>query len=386
MHQLGIVNTVASSGTSLTVEQIRLIKRFTENITIMYDGDSAGIHAALRGIDMVLREGMNVKVVLIPDGDDPDSYARKHSLEEVEAFIAANEQDFIAFKADLLLGEAGNDPLKRANLINDIADSVAGIPDAVKRSVYVDTVAEKFRIESDILFDRIRRTREKTVDEERAQARREAARRDYGPQPAQEPASTYVPPVNELRVLETQNPILAPSEKELLGFILTDGCTRLVFESDSEFYDPEGAQTVAEFIDAAFAADSIEFANDAYRLTYDAYFTLYDEGKSQEEIIRALLNGEDDTIRFVTSQLSDLKYELSVKKFQAALTTRESWLTNFVPKAILAYHDKRLASEQQSLLRELATAGPDRQREILTTLERINTLKKKINIKLGRLK
>jgi len=386
MHQLGIVNTVASSGTSLTVEQIRLIKRFTENITIMYDGDSAGIHAALRGIDMVLREGMNVKVVLIPDGDDPDSYARKHSLEEVEAFIAANEQDFIAFKADLLLGEAGNDPLKRANLINDIADSVAGIPDAVKRSVYVDTVAEKFRIESDILFDRIRRTREKTVDEERAQARREAARREYGPQPAPEAASTYVPPVNELRVLETQNPILAPSEKELLGFILTDGCTRLVFESDSEFYDPEGAQTVAEFIDAAFAADSIEFANDAYRLTYDAYFTLYDEGKSQEEIIRALLNGEDDTIRFVTSQLSDLKYELSVKKFQAALTTRESWLTNFVPKAILAYHDKRLASEQQSLLRELATAGPDRQLEILTTLERINTLKKKINIKLGRLK
>ena len=388
MHQLGIVNTVASSGTSLTVEQIRLIKRFTENITIMYDGDSAGIHAALRGIDMVLREGMNVKVVLIPDGDDPDSYARKHSLEEVEAFIAANEQDFIAFKADLLLGEAGNDPLKRANLINDIADSVAGIPDAVKRSVYVDAVAEKFRIESDILFDRIRRTREKTVDEERAQARREAARREYGPQPATEQtaAATYTPPVNELRALESQNSILAPSERELLGFILTDGRTPLVFESDSEFFDPDGAQTVAEFIDAAFAADDIAFANDAYRLTYDAYFTLYDEGKSQDEIVRTLLNGEDDQVRFVTSQLSDDKYELSVKKFQAALTTRESWLTNYVPKAILAYHDKRLASEQQSLLRELATAGPDRQREILTTLERINTLKKKINIKLGRLK
>ena len=386
MHQLGIVNTVASSGTSLTVEQIRLIKRFTENITIMYDGDSAGIHAALRGIDMVLREGMNVKVVLIPDGDDPDSYARKHSLEEVEAFIAANEQDFIAFKADLLLGEAGNDPLKRANLINDIADSVAGIPDAVKRSVYVDAVAEKFRIESDILFDRIRRTREKTVDEERASARREAARREYGPQPATEQAATYTPPVNELRALESQNSILAPSERELLGFILTDGRTPLVFESDSEFFDPDGAQTVAEFIDAAFAADDIAFANDAYRLTYDTYFTLYDEGKSQDEIVRTLLNGEDDQVRFVTSQLSDDKYELSVKKFQAALTTRESWLTNYVPKAILAYHDKRLASEQQSLLRELATAGPDRQREILTTLERINTLKKKINIKLGRLK
>ena len=388
MHQLGIENTVASSGTSLTVDQIRLIKRFTENVTIMYDGDPAGIHAALRGIDMVLKEGMNVKVVLIPDGDDPDSYARKHSLEEVEAFIAANEQEFIAFKADLLLGEAGNDPLKRANLINDLADSVAGIPDAVKRSVYVDTVAEKFRIETDILFDRIRRTREKTVDEERAQARREAARREYGERPAtaEQPASTYTPPVNELRALETQNPILAPSERELLGFILTDGCTRLVFESDSEFYDPEGAQTVAEFIDAAFAADSIAFANEAYRRTYEAYFALYDEGKEQEEIVRSLLNGEDDQVRFVVSQLSDMKYELSVKMFQAALTTRESWLTNFVPKAILAYHDKRLTSEQQTLLREIAAAGPDRQREILATLEKTNALKKKINIKLGRLK
>ena len=228
MHQLGITNVVASSGTSLTVEQIRLIKRFTENVTIMYDGDPAGIHAALRGIDLILKEGMNVKVVLIPDGDDPDSYARKHTLEEVEAFIAANEQDFIAFKADLLLGEAGNDPLKRANLINDIADTVAGIPDAVKRSVYTDAISAKFRIDTDILTDRVRRTREKIQGEERTQAQREAVRarrEEEAPRPQE---STYTPPVNELRALETQSPILAPSERELLRFILTDGSTPLV--------------------------------------------------------------------------------------------------------------------------------------------------------------
>ena len=385
MHQLGITNVVASSGTSLTVEQIRLIKRFTENVTIMYDGDAAGIHAALRGIDLILKEGMNVKVVLIPDGDDPDSYARKHTLEEVEAFIARNEQDFIAFKADLLLGEAGNDPLKRANLINDIADTVAGIPDAVKRSVYTDTIAAKFRIDADILTDRIRRTREKIQGEERSQAQREAvrARREEEGRPQE---STYTPPVNELRALETQNPLLAPSERELLGFILTDGSTPLTFESDSEFYDPEGTQTVAEFIDMALSGDGIAFANDAYRRTYDAYFDLYDVGKKQEEIIRDLLNGADDAVRFVASQLSDVKYELTVKNFQAALTTRDSWLTNFVPKAILAYHIKRLQSDQTVLTRELATAGPDRQREIFASLERINELKKKINIKLGRLK
>ena len=385
MHQLGITNVVASSGTALTVEQIRLIKRFTENVTIMYDGDAAGIHAALRGIDLILKEGMNVKVVLIPDGDDPDSYARKHTLEEVEAFIAANEQDFIAFKADLLLGEAGNDPLKRANLINDIADTVAGIPDAVKRSVYTDTIAAKFRIDADILTDRIRRTREKIQGEERTQAQREAARvrREEEAKPQE---SAYVPPVNELRALETQNPLLAPSERELLGFILTDGSTPLVFESDSEFYDPEGTQTVAEFIDMAFSADGVAFANDAYRRTYEAYFDLYDAGKEQDGIIRDLLNGADDAVRFVTSQLSDVKYALTVKNFRASMTTRESWLTNFVPKAILAYHIKRLQSDQAALTRELATAGPERQREIFVTLERINDLKKKINIKLGRLK
>ena len=384
MHQLGITNVVASSGTSLTVEQIRLVKRFTDNVTIMYDGDPAGIHAALRGIDMILKEGMNVKVVLIPDGDDPDSYARKHTLEEVEAFIAANEQDFIAFKADLLLGEAGNDPLKRANLINDIADTVAGIPDAVKRSVYTDAIAAKFRIDADILTDRIRRTREKIQGEERTQAQREAARARREEEDKQQ-ESTYVPPVNELKALETQNPLLAPSERELLGFILTDGSTPLVFESDSEFYS-ERPQTVAEFIDAALAGDGIAFANDAYHRTYEAYFALYDAGKEQDEIVRDLLNGADDAVRFVTSQLSDVKYALTVSHFREALTTRDSWLTNFVPKAILAYHIKRLQSDQTVLTRELATAGTDRQREILSTLERINEFKKTINIKLGRLK
>jgi ribonuclease HIII len=125
---------------------------------------------------------------------------------------------------------------------------------------------------------------------------------------------------------------------------------------------------------------------EAYNRTYEAYFALYDEGKGQDEIVRDLLNGPDDTVRFVVSQLADDKYELTVKNFQAALTTRDSWLTNFVPKAILAYHIKRLEADQAVLTRELATVGADRQREIFSTLERINELKKKINIKLGRLK
>ena len=258
MHQLGILNTVASSGTSLTVEQIRLMKRFTPNVTIMYDGDSAGIHAALRGINMVLKEDMNVKIVLLPDGDDPDSFARKHTLAEVQEFIAENERDFIGFKTDLLLEDAGRDPLKKAMVINDIADTIAGIPDAIKRSVYVGDCAQKFGIESDILFDRIRKTREKDLEERRAEASRAADRpaetdpSSEAPLPEVEKAPAPVSPQEAVRIEE--DPVVAPSEQELLSFILRDGTTPLDFPSDSEFYAGEEPQTVADFIDAALDA------------------------------------------------------------------------------------------------------------------------------------
>jgi len=385
MHQLGITNVVASSGTALTIEQIRLIKRFTDNVTIMYDGDSAGIHAALRGINMVLKEGMNVKVVLIPDGDDPDSYSRKHTLEEVQSFIDTHEQDFINFKSDLLLNEAGDDPLKRANLINDIADTVAQIPDAVKRSVYVDTVAARFRIEPDILFARIRNTREHIHREELTEAERNTRRMMYAntgdtpvmPTPVQTGESALKP-------LE-QNKTLAPSERELLHFILTYGRTSLDFESDSEFFvEGEEPPTVAEFIDDALASDETSFANEAYRIVYDAYFNLYDQGLSQEQILRTLLDDEDRTVAHVAAQLSEEKYLLTVKNFAAALQTRSSWLVNFVPKSILAYQGKRVKVQIDADTRELAKASPERQLELLQHISRLNQILRRINIKLGR--
>ena len=386
MHQLGLTHVVASCGTSLTEEQVRLIKRFTGNVTILYDGDDAGLKAAVRAISLILKEGMNPRVVFLPDGDDPDSFSRKHTLEEVRSYLDSHEQDGITFKTDLRLSEAGNDPLKRAECINEIADTVADIPDAVKRSVYVDTIARKFQIEPEILFERIRRTREKAASEARSQSEREEARRRYREEhPADEtaPVSAAVSAPTGLRALET-DPVLAPSEKELLSFILTDGCTPLEFESDSEFYVPEGAQTVAEFIDSAFSEDRISFSNEAYRKTYDAYFVRYDEGKTQEQIVRELLDGEDRTVAYVASLLSSEKYMLTVRNFQEALTARGSWLVNFVPKSILAYHDKRLTAQSHALTRELSGATPERQTEIMVRLGRINELKKKINIKLGR--
>ncbi|MBO4756356.1 MAG: DNA primase [Bacteroidales bacterium] len=394
MHQMGITNVVASCGTSLTEEQIRLIKRFTENITIMYDGDSAGLHAAIRAIGLILKEGMNPRVVFLPDGDDPDSFSRKHTLEEIREYIATHEQDGIAFKTDLMLKDAGNDPLKKANLINEIADTVALIPDAIKRQVYVDTVAKRFEIEADIIQDRVRKTRENN----RHTARREdvsttnnnadgrnaeegtfPSAKNYADATGKESSPAYGSASNKGRLLE-------PSEKELLGFILRFGRTPLQFESDSEFYDPEGAQTVAEFIDAALAGDDIRFANNAYQAAYDAYFTLYDQGLEQDAIVLALLNGEDRAVATVTADLSTEKYELTVHNFTDALTTTDSWLVNFVPRAILAYHDKRLQARQEELKAKLSSATPEEQLEILTNLGRINEIKKTINIKLGRLK
>ena len=158
-HRKGIENTVASSGTSLTIEQIRLIRRLTPNVTIIYDGDAAGIKASLRGIDLVLEEGLNVRVVSLPDGEDPDSFALSHTPEELLTYIQEHETDFINFKTKLLLGQAGDDPIEKAKLITDIVHSISLIPDAITRSVYVRETANMMKVEENILYNEIARLR-----------------------------------------------------------------------------------------------------------------------------------------------------------------------------------------------------------------------------------
>lgn len=393
MHQLGITNVVASSGTSLTVEQIRLISKFTRNITIIYDGDSAGINAALRGIGLVLKEGMNVKVVLLPDGDDPDSYSHKHTLEEVRDFIRTREQDFISFKTDMLLGQAGDDPLKKAELINDIADTISLIPDAVKRSVYVEACRVRFNIESQLLFDRISHTRTAMlVSEQKQREARQKKEHETGPEPAGEP----FPQENPAREKEDSgsvagivldDPFLAPCEKELLGFILEHGDKYIDFDRDSEFYQEDGRQTtVAEFIDSALAADETEFSNTAYRKVYDEYFVMYDEGLSQERIQRRLLNSMDRETSMVAADILVEKYMITVENYRNSLTSIGTQLVIFVPKAVMAYQVKRIEKKLKSLSSDLVQAGDDVERQtfILSEITRWNRAKVMINNKLGR--
>ena len=389
MYQLGIHNVVASSGTSLTVEQIRLIRKYSQNVTIIYDGDPAGIHAALRGINLVLKEGMNVKVVLLPDGDDPDSYSRKHTLEEVLSFIGRHEQDFISFKSDILLDEAGNDPLKKANLINDIADTVAMIPDPVKRSVYVDTCSEKFNISPDILFSRIRRTREDMLLEERrqeeTQRRREELASELAKDSPEKPASA-ASQTAVTDVVKLEDPFLAPCEKDLLGFIVENGRTPLEFDRDSEYYIPDDRpDTVAEFIDNALAADDVSFSNSAYRKVYELYFDLYDQGLTQTQIQTRLMNSQDPDIAAVAADLHVDKYLLTVENYRRSLTSVATQLIIFVPKSILAYQSKRLDKMSKELSLQLASSSdPDEQLRLLEKMNALNKARTVINNRLGR--
>lgn len=429
MHQLGITNVVASSGTSLTVPQIRLIKKFTDNVTIMYDGDAAGIHAALRGIGLILKEGLNVRVVLLPDGDDPDSYSQKHNLEEVQAFLQTNEQDFIEYKTDLLLGQSGNDPLKKAELINDIADTIALIPDQIKRAVYVQSAAVKFGINEDALYARILNTRQKMIDDERKEAERERmreerqARANAGPQSAGanaggqsiplpedygEPAGDgyidgQMEPVDVPVPADTaparanaggvylENPVMAPVERDLLKFILVSGLDTMDFESDSEFYDSEKT-TAADFI-----RDAIEehpFSNSLYARTFDEYFKLYDADATlgQDDIIRSLMNSPDREMASLVGDLVEEKYRLTVKNFSDAMTSQSSFLVIQVPKAIMVYNSKIVRSQELALAARLKELGrmektPEtmaEEAEILVKFQKVAELRKKIVGKLGR--
>lgn len=387
MHQLGIRNVVASCGTSLTVEQIRLIRKFTENVTIMYDGDSAGIHAALRGITMVLAEGMNVRVVLLPDGDDPDSFCRKHTLEEVRSFMASSEQDFISFKSELLLREAGGDPLKRANLINDIADTIAAIPDPVKRSTYVAATAERFKVESSILFDRIVVTRRKMLEEKSREEFRENRRREAEDRAASssgQPAEVRQGTAE--RAWTEENRTLAAAERDLLCFLLTHGCDELDFESDSEYYsgDESCKPTVCDFIRDALESDGTKMANSAYAAVYDAYTGLYDRGLPQDVIVKTLLDSQDRRIAAVTAELSAEKYRLSVSALKDAMTTVPSWLVAQLPKTIMLYAERRIQDRINGIRRSLVEADEQTQIGLLQEMKRLRDAQLRIKKKTGR--
>ena len=419
MHQLGITNVVASSGTSLTVEQVSLIRKFTENVTIMYDGDAAGIHAAERGIGLCLKGGLNVRVVLIPDGDDPDSFARKHTLEEVKSFIEENERDFISYRTDQLIGDAGSDPVRRSNLVNEIAGTLALIPDQVKRAMYVQDVSVKFNIDESLVYSKINEAVRAMREEERkeemrrqraleadSQASAEGGIED-GAQPAGGDGNNAGGDAGQDRDFNLpgnaggaapkpeplyEDPLLLPSEKELAGLILNHGMSELEFETDSEYYDPEGFVTVADFIRDALEVDGHQFSNSIMRKIYDEYFDLYDSSPdmTQEDIVRTILNGEDTRLADEAASMLSMRHELTVKDLLNSMTATSSFLVRTVPKAILVYKLLRVKKQELELaaaLQKLRRQGGDNIKEqfgILQQVQKVNMMRKNISERLGR--
>ncbi|MDR3236097.1 MAG: DNA primase [Prevotellaceae bacterium] len=356
MHQAGIENVVASSGTSLTTEQIKLIKRFTPNVTVLYDGDAAGIKASLRGIDMLLGEGLNVKVALFPDGDDPDSFSRKHSASEMDEFLRAAEEDFIAFKTKLLTGEAKNDPIKRAALITDVVRSIAMIPDTITRTVYVKETARIMDMEEALLTAETAKLRRKKLYDGAAV----------------KPADTELPTAENAPVTATlpsfvDNIYHEASEKELIYYLLKFG-DRQLFASPND----DRIISVAELIIAELRNDELELQNLHYRKIFDEYAHV--TTLLQEERIKHFINHADSEIVTLAIDILSDNYTITIKRFADSDDNPEK-LKYDIPYAILVYKSSITKQAYAEISHQLQKAQADGDTAQLKPLmERLLTL------------
>lgn len=343
-HQSGIHNVVASSGTALTVDQIRLIARFTRNVTIIYDGDPAGIKASLRGIDLVLSEGMNVKVLLLPEGEDPDSFAKSRSGDDLVQYIDEHQSDFIKFKTALLLEDAKNDPIKRAQLIQDIVRSIATIPDSIIRSVYVKECSNLLKVEERILLDEIVKLKKQRFD---AQARQ--TRPTPTPADIERAAAQKAVPV-------VQNPFEL-EEREVLRFLVKYGEVVLKDPSDKE--ESDTGITVGEYIVNELRQDDLLSVNPVYNKMMECFEAV--AGNEGLVALKFFVNNQDVELSVLASDLVGKEYSLSKihEKF-GVVTHEESILHELVPKVVAELKWKKVKvvlKEKRAELQRMEETG-----------------------------
>ncbi len=303
MHQAGIHNVVSSSGTSLTKEQIKLIRRYTQNITILFDGDAAGIKASFRGIDLILEEGMNVKVVLFPDGEDPDSFSKRTSTAELEEYLKNHTQDFISFKSEILLKDGNNDPIKKAGLIREIVQSVALIPDQIMRTVYTQQLAERFNLDEQILVSELIKFRRNTV-----------ARQNDAPElmdlPIIKEQSNQVDLKENSAIQSSENN--EEDEYELIRIMIKYGTYLINVEQIDESGNKINVETsVIELIHHELDRDELTFSSPIHEKIYRIFL----DGLEQKTLYSSsyLIRMEDqEVVRFVTEIEAD-NHELSSK-------------------------------------------------------------------------
>lgn len=393
MHQSGIENVVASSGTALTSEQIRLIHRFTNNITMLYDGDGAGIKASLRGIDMLLEEGMNIKVCLLPDGDDPDSFARKHNATDYQAYINGHEVDFIRFKTNLLMEEAGKDPIKRASLISSIVKSISVIPDAIVRSVYIRECSQLLQMEEKILVEATAKLTEqareaKFKEEQRKQYRAQQQtaaptpppstnKEEQAPQvyPETAPLPELIPEVSSAEPEQLQPPFpvdIVPPEDSYQSYIPVTGNEQKIFyEKEQELMrvlirygekvmcyieNEDGEQlpfTVTECISSGLAEDELQFHDALHRrVLKEAETHIHDENFIAE---RYFIASPDPEISKLAVEMASDRYQLSKYHSKGQkIVTDEERLYELVPRLLLDFKLAIVTEEMKHTLQALS--------------------------------
>ncbi|MCK4922063.1 MAG: DNA primase [Bacteroidales bacterium] len=321
-HQAGIENVVASSGTALTVEQIRLIKRFTPNVTIIYDGDEAGIKASFRGIDLVLEEGLNIRVLLLPDGEDPDSFSRKKSSSELVEFIDKNEQDFISFKSGILLKDAEKDPVKKATLVNDILRSVSMIPETINRSIYIKECSSILNMDEHVLYSEVNKLRRKK------QNQKWTSRPSYEEVvPKESPSQPQVPAFVEAVYSEYE-------ERDVINFLLRYGNDML------NLADEEGEISVAKYIIREIQNDQLEIENLVYKKVFETVQGLLE--KNMEIKDKYFVFHEDKKIQDLAVEIFTEKHEISKiwRKKDNYIELPGDNPGIAVPKALLAYKSR----------------------------------------------
>ena len=394
MHQCGLENVVANSGTALTEEQIRLLHRFTSNITLLYDGDEAGIKASIRGIDMLLAEGMNIKVLLLPDGDDPDSFARKHNATEFKQYIQDHEENFIRFKTNLLLKDTQNDPIKRAGLIADMARSIGLIPNEIIRYACLKECATILNVDEQIILNEIKKIVQQRKDEyiEKRKKEQEEAEKakvlqtnsiqenipDNGiipppPFPPEEPS--YAPSDNYLPQTGWDKLPFYTKEKQLIKVLIRYG-ERIVCYMEDE----NGAEipiTVTEYIQADLEQDNIQFQDPTHRkLLNETLLHLHDTNFCAE---RYFLTHPEPTISRLAADMLSERYRLS-KSNEQAIVKDEERLHELVPHLLIDFKLSILEEDMKQTIQQLnlpeVAKDPQRAMEVMKHYKKLTeTLK-----------
>ena len=371
MHQAGIENTVASSGTSLTIEQIRLISRYTKNITILYDGDNAGIHAALRGTDMILEEGMNVRIVLLPPDEDPDSFVQHHPIEEVRAYIENNAKDFISFKTQLLLKDAVNNPIRKAEVVKDIVNTISVIPDAIYRATYIKECSRLMDMPEQSLMNELNK-------QLRAKIRKN--------NPVQGEQDIIIEEVKA----EPQNlnvnavPVGFYQEQELVKLLLMYGDTEVDIDGFDENNNPMIYKvSVASLIVDDLKNDDLLFKDETHRMIFDIFDRALDGDVLPKD--QYFVSHENSKISELAATLLSSPYKLDDwNRKEIKVKTEEDVLSKLIVTSVLRFKDMVLDEKRNELTRQIMeTQDVEDQFALLVKKKKLDDLRIKINQELG---